>query len=144
MTDATPCGPGRPSTYTEELGILICARLADGKGLKAICEDDDMPARSTVYEWLDAHREFRTRYARARDIQADHHADEIIEIADAVTTAEQAQIARVKIGAREWKAAKLAPKRYGDRLELAGEVGLARVSSAPLDREAWAKKHKPT
>ena len=32
--------------------------------------------------WLDVHGEFRDQYARARDIQADHFAEEILEIAD--------------------------------------------------------------
>jgi len=54
-------------------------------------------------------------YARAREDQADWHADEIVAIADTETDAAKA---RNRIDARKWKAAKLKPKVYGDRVNV--------------------------
>jgi hypothetical protein len=116
---------GRHSVYTPELAARICARLASGESLRAICADEDMPPESTVREWAVDDREgFAAQYARAREAQADFHADEIIEIAD---SAEDAQLGRLRVDARKWVASKLAPKRYGERLDVAhsGDVHLA-------------------
>jgi hypothetical protein len=64
---------------------------------------------------LREHPEFQEGYVRAREIQADILADEIIEIAD---TEPDPQKDRNLIDARKWLAGKLRPKRYGDHLKL--------------------------
>jgi hypothetical protein len=74
-----------------------------------------------------AHFNFRDQYARAREEQADKLFREIIEIADDasgdyVTTSdgkrivdhENIQRSRLRVDAR---AARLAPRKYGDRIE---------------------------
>ena len=73
---------GRPSTYSSTLTETICQRIAEGESLRAICREEAMPDKATVLRWLDVHGEFRDQYARARDLQADHFAEEILEIAD--------------------------------------------------------------
>ena len=62
------------------------------------------------------------RYARARERQAERRAAEIVEIAD---TEPDAAVARNRIEARKWTAAKLLPKRYGDKTttEITGPGG---------------------
>jgi hypothetical protein len=105
----------RPSIFTEERATTICDRIAKGESLKAICGDAKMPSETTVRNWLKDNAEFVRQYACAREAQADFYADEIVTIADEAT---DANIARVRIDARKWKASKLAPKKYGDRLEL--------------------------
>lgn len=110
---------GRPSDYSQQTADAICERLAEGESLRAICASDSMPSKAAVFRWLGERAEFRDQYARAREEQAESLADEITEIAD---TAEDAQIARLRIDARKWVASKLKPKRYGDRLELSGEL----------------------
>jgi hypothetical protein len=77
-------------------------------------------------------------YARAREAQADYYAAEITEIADTcrvgekikelpsgareITTADMVERSKLMVDTRKWLMAKLAPKRYGDRLELHGEL----------------------
>jgi hypothetical protein len=60
----------------------ICERMAEGKGLRQICEAEDMPSRQTVMRWVESHDAFRDQYARARDAQYDRIAEEAIRIAD--------------------------------------------------------------
>lgn len=104
----------------------ICVQIAEGKSLRQICAQDGMPSGETIRRWLAADEaeggEMCAQYARAREAQADYYADEIIEIAD---TATDAQIARLQVDARKWKASKLAPKRYGEKVshEHGGEGG---------------------
>ena len=78
-----------------------------------------MPHYSTTMEWRAEDAEFADKYARAREDQADYHAEEIVDIADAAT---DANIARLQIDARKWKASKLKPKVYGERINLDGDV----------------------
>lgn len=138
MTDqpqeAARSAGGRPSTYSPDLAAAICAELADGRSLRSVCRDDGMPDRATVFRWLAAHQEFRDQYARAKDEAADALADDILEIADDgrndwmeraggdagagwTLNGEHIQRSRVRIDARKWIAAKLKPKKYGDKVE---------------------------
>lgn len=117
---------GRPSAFTEDLGDRICERIADGDSLRTICDSDEMPDRTTVLRWLadDQHRSFAAKYARAREAQGDLMDEKVLAIADKCTP-ETAQADRVKIAAYQWRASKLKPKVYGDRLhqELTGPNG---------------------
>ncbi len=117
-TLATATALGRPTSFTADCADAICARVMDGAILADICRDADMPDRRTVYRWFKAHDDFRLMYAHAREARADMIADEVINIAD---TEPDPNKARVRIDARKWYAAKLNPKRYGDRTVIAGD-----------------------
>ncbi len=118
---------GRPSIFTEALAAKICRRLAEGESLCTICRDEKMPAISTVMGWLfdGQHGDFSAQYARAREAQAELRADEITDIADGVEhgASEAVQAARLRVDARKWIAAKLLPKRYGDKVQHTGDGG---------------------
>jgi hypothetical protein len=43
---------GRPSDYSFQVAISICARLAEGKSLRAICSEAGTPGRATVFRWI--------------------------------------------------------------------------------------------
>jgi len=112
----------RPSySYTEEIAEEICERVACGESLANICRDEHMPAQSEVWRWCEKDREgFRGRFARAREAQAEHWADQLVDLADSVAgSSDSALVAATKlqIDTRKWVASKLKPKRYGDRVE---------------------------
>lgn len=110
---------GRPTDYTKDMADKICEKISGGLSLRAICAEDGMPARGTIYRWLIENADFQDQYARAREKQADYFAEEIIEIADSAE-AESAAVSKAKlqIDARKWAASKIAPKRYGDKQEI--------------------------
>lgn len=86
---------------------------------------------------------FQEQYARAREIQADTLADETLDIADDGTNdwmekknaegqnigwqfnGEAAARSRIRIDQRKWYASKLAPKKYGEKLDLNNKLDLA-------------------
>lgn len=111
---------GRPSSFSDETAEEICERIAMGESLRAICQDAHMPTVTSVYRWLDANEKFRDQYAHARSKQADFYADQIVTIAD---TADDHNKARLQIDARKWVAAKLLPKKYGERTTTTHEGG---------------------
>lgn len=116
----------RPVEWTPErvahAKAYILEQIALGRSLVSICKETEMPAYSVVTGWRAQDEEFSTNYARAREDQADFHADEIVDIAD---TEPDPNLARVRIDARKWKAARMKPKVYGDRLNLDGDVRVA-------------------
>ena len=121
--------------FSQELFDTICERIAEGRSLRAICQDEDMPAQSSVFRWLAAEPELQEKYARAREAQADAIFDEILDIADdarndwmerqnadgsSATLVDHEHVSRSKlrIEARRWMAGKLRPKVYGEKLDL--------------------------
>jgi hypothetical protein len=58
---------------------------------------------------------FSEQYAQARQKQADSYADMIL---DEAFNSHDAQIGRLRVDALKWVASKLAPKRYGDKVEV--------------------------
>jgi Bacteriophage Sf6, terminase small subunit-like len=63
----------------------------------------------------DEDEDFLERYAHAREAQADKYFQEIVEIADAATP-ETVNVARLRVDSRKFTVARLAPKKYGDRI----------------------------
>lgn len=129
--------PHRPSIFTDALANTICARLSEGESLRHICKDDAMPCLSTVMYWLfdEDKKSFLEHYERAREIQAEMLAEELLEIADdstndymtrltsegdgvEVVNPENIQRSRLRVDTRKWVASKLRPKKYGDKLDL--------------------------
>lgn len=135
---------GRPTKYSEILSEDICERIAIGKSLVDICRQLDI-SYSQVMVWLSKYPDFAERYARAREIQADWYADEILSVIDnAKSDRNEIERAKIKIEALKWIASKLKPKRYGDKLDLtsAGERmerpiygGLSLGKEAPIEGE---------
>lgn len=124
---------GRPSVYSEQIAEIICSRIAGGESLITICKDDDMPSERSVFRWLSdpARSAFRQDYERARETWADAMLERMLAIADDGTndTARDEEgrekvnhdhIARSKlrVDTLKWAMARMAPKRYGDKLDL--------------------------
>jgi hypothetical protein len=125
--------------FKQEVADDICARLADGESLRAICSDEGMPTKTTVMRWLQDEKRvaFRDQYMRAREMQADTLFEQILEIADdgrndsytddegnVRTDHDVIARSRLRVDARKWMAGKLRPKVYGEKVEtvVSGEM----------------------
>ena len=121
-----PKKAGRPSDYSPALVETICDRIATGESLRRICMDEDMPHHITVIRWLGKHDDFATKYAHAREIQAQTFVDKMLDVAEEMPernsfgSIDSASVAHIRnrIATMQWLAAKLAPKKYGDKLDL--------------------------
>ena len=127
---------GRPVAINEEIIARICEEISTRPvSLKTICTPEEMPGVSTVWDWISKDKDFSDRYARAKEAQANLLAEEILAIADdnrldeetrfdqegkeyVVENKEIVNRSRLRIDARKWLAAKLLPKKFGDRIEL--------------------------
>lgn len=133
---------GRQNTFSLTLAAAICDLVADGLALPAICRLENMPCRAAVYHWLaigdkdpeSDHGRFVDLYARAREMRAELMADEFLDIVDdsrndymlktdedgtqrVTLDAENIQRSRLRADARKWLMAKIAPRKYGDKVE---------------------------
>jgi len=113
---------GRPSSYTPELGEIICELVSQSDyGIEQVCKRPGLPSHQAVYRWLlnpsEVYDKFRVDYARAKQMQGHVQADRGIR--DALN-AKDASLGRLKWDARRWQAAKLAPRVYGEKLAHVG------------------------
>lgn len=107
---------GRPSKYSETLADEICQRVAGGRSLKSVCLDDDMPSMASVFKWIGEKDGFSEKYRVAMEARSDVVFEEILEIADEHNM-DDVNRARLRVDARKWVAARLAPKKYGDKIQ---------------------------
>ena len=144
-----PKKTGRPSKYTPEIAREIVERLSNAEPLRQICRDEHMPAWQTIYDWM--YRDdalgaegvgLSKAIARAREIGYDKLAEECLELADtpalfekvvetvdptgkthvAVTRSDDVNARRLQVETRLKLLAKWNPKRYGDRVTMAGDA----------------------
>jgi hypothetical protein len=107
----------RPPELTDEQIDELLQALTDGTPLSSIVEGGEWPSYRSVFRRLEKDDEFRKRYDRARAIQAERWADELITLANSLledATAEQIAATRLKIDTLKWIIGKRLPKTYGD------------------------------
>lgn len=139
---------GQPTKYTEELADKICELIASSNNGVHVISQELKIAPSSVFLWLSTHKYFSDKYTRAREVQAELLADEIIQIADDGTNdymtitkgdheynvedKEVTNRSKLRVDARKWKASKLAPKKYGDKLELEHKGEIKTISETTI------------
>lgn len=121
---------GRPSEYTEAKAAEFCKRVSEGRMVRDVCNDADMPSAATFYKWLENNESFLKQYTRAKDVQADAMAADILKISDTSDADnvcdeygnikpnhEWIARSKLRVDARKWLLSKMMPKKYGDKLE---------------------------
>jgi len=127
---------GQPNTAFDD---IILARMAEGESLRSICRDlkeHGCPIASAIrYRVIkDIPPGFAEQYAHAREQQVDALADDIRDIADdgtndfmtikrggeevEVVNNEAIQRSRLRVDTLKWIMSKIAPKKYGEKLDL--------------------------
>ena len=108
---------------------LICRLIAEGFSLRQIAKRLNCHDTAIVYWRLDDDA-FAQQYARAKEAQAERMAEEITEIADEgsndwyeregieMPDHEHINRSKLRVDARKWLMSKMAPKRYGDKMEV--------------------------
>lgn len=138
-----------PVLRTAENADIICRFIAEGLSLRQIAKHHlGFSGKSAITEWIRDDPEFAARYARAKEAQADHFAEELLEIADDATNDwveregktlvdyENINRSKLRVDTRKWLMAKMLPRKYGDRLELehSGELSFAEHLISARDR----------
>jgi len=106
----------------ERIASHILAELALGRSLRKIIAEDKeehgLPDIATWLSWQVSDPSLHEQVARAREHGAERLVEEMVEIADDKQGDTDPQSRRVRIYAREKAAAMLAPKRFGQKLDV--------------------------
>ena len=116
-----------------EVAQVVLDSMLGGASMRQSCLKAGIGA-STWIDWCTADRELGERYARAREGLLDAMVDQILTLADApvplldngATDPGLVRQRQLQIDARRWVLSKLAPNKYGDRLDVS--VSDARIS----------------
>ena len=100
----------------------LCVRLAEGRSLREMARQLDV-SYWCLYKWVTETDARRGQYARALDARAEVHRETIEDdvVGDALNMVDVA-MRRLRFDALRWTAARLAPKRYGDKIEVDAKV----------------------
>ena len=111
----------KPTVFHAALADAICERLSLGESLNVICSESGMPARATVYRWLEEQTAFAAQYARARERQAEFFLDLIVDETSAIDASTSVSL--------KWMIGKLLPRKYGERVAVGGAEELPAIKS---------------
>jgi hypothetical protein len=136
-----PAKMGRPTKYTEELVERFCEEIINGCSVHEICSRPDWPSEATIYNWLLKHEDFLEKYRIARELQADKLVDDLLPIADGerptvidgkpLDPSVQVRRDAERIKVRMWKAGRMSPRKWGDRIL----VGCPSGTASPRNRQ---------
>jgi hypothetical protein len=109
---------GRPTLYSEELAEEICEQvMTNPYGIVHICNENyNLPSHDTVYRWLAKYPEFSEQYARAKVIQITRLVDTMLFDISSIESPDDVPKFRLWIDTIKWKACKLVPKVYGNKM----------------------------
>lgn len=128
----------------------ICVRTADCESMRKIAESIGV-SWMALNAYINANDDRKEQYARAREAQADKFAEDIIDIADSsgndITKdkdgndkVNQEVIARdrLRVDARKWLASKMAPKKYGEKLDLTADITTKSMTDEQIESKIAA------
>lgn len=109
----------------EDVKEELLLRIAEGESVFKISHDDHMPHRTVLYKWMREDHQFHQEYLAALDQRADKYVEMIADLSAhmqhrAAMGASNEEVTALKthINSLQWIAARLSPKKYGDKQTL--------------------------
>ena len=100
--------------------------ISKGISLRKACKNSGIP-RMTFYNWIDDEQKEIDRYTRAKEqgiearfesIEEDYNEEPQRDPETGKIDSAWVQLQRLKIDSKKWELSKLAPKKYGDKLDV--------------------------
>ena len=110
----------------------ICAKVLEGmRGGKSTFKSCEAAGvnHSTFIRWADEDAELADNYARAREDLLERMAQEVLDLSDKEVPEtgdgrkdwQAIQKHKLQVDTRKWLLSKLAPRKYGEKLEVSGD-----------------------
>lgn len=120
--------PGSPERAA--IAEVVLQGMNGGLSCFKACQAAGVP-HNTFLRWVDDDPQLADRYAGARHNLIERMANELLDISDApvpttdsgATDSGAVQDKRLRVDTRKWLLSKLAPKKYGDKIETTHQVG---------------------
>ena len=121
-----PTKAGSPDR--RKIADLVLAGMRSGMSAFKACQAAGVN-QSTFNLWLNDDAELAADYARAREDLIERMAQEVLELSDSDVGLQPdgkrdwaaVQKHKLQVDTRKWLLSKLAPKKFGDKLELTGD-----------------------
>jgi hypothetical protein len=121
-----PTKPGSPDR--RKIADLVLAGMRGGLSALKSCEAAGVH-QSTFNTWLNDDADLAVDYARAREYLIERMAQEVLDLSDSDVGLQPdgkkdwaaVQKHKLQVDTRKWLLSKLAPKKYGEKLELTGD-----------------------
>jgi hypothetical protein len=121
-----PTKPGSPDR--RKIADLVLAGMCSGMSAFKACQVAGVN-QSTFNLWLNEDAKLAAEYARAREDLIERMANEVLELSDVDVGLQPdgkkdwaaVQKHKLQVDTRKWLLSKLAPKKYGEKLELTGD-----------------------
>lgn len=118
----------KPVRDKEAICKEVLQGMRDGLSAFKACQKAGVP-QSTFNLWVDGDSKLAEDYTRAREDLIERIASEIMELSDSEVPEtgdgkrdwQAIQQRKLQVDSRKWLLSKLAPKKYGDKLELSGD-----------------------
>ena len=118
--------PRKTADKTKYKAVL--ADIASGLSVRKACEAHGVKL-STFIEHVD-----REQYARARDLQADAHFEEMADLEEDCKRGDlDPQAFRALLDSRKWRLARMRPKKYGERVAMEHSGTIATMTQEQID-----------
>ena len=100
--------------------------ISKGASLRKACKNSGIP-RMTFYNWIDDEQKEIDRYTRAKEqgiearfesIEEDYNEEPQRDPETGKIDSAWVQLQRLKIDSKKWELSKLAPKKYGDKIDV--------------------------
>lgn len=121
-----PTKPGSPDR--RKVADMVLAGMRGGLSALKACEAVGVH-QSTFNTWLNDDADLAVDYARAREYLIERMAQEVLDLSDSDVGLQPdgkkdwaaVQKHKLQVDTRKWLLSKLAPKKYGEKLELTGD-----------------------
>jgi hypothetical protein len=110
---------------SEEKVREILQRVCQGESVsKVLREGENMPSPVVFHDMLARIPELEIEYEKALKRRAEKFGDELVELSDLALggSPEDVQALKLMVNTRQWIAARLLPKKYGDKVTVAGDA----------------------
>lgn len=121
-----------------ETCATIFARIAEGRSLRNVCTDEDMPSLSCVMGWIADDTLLQEQYVRARAIREEHLFEDIVDEGKKARFAKDAVEvagARLYTDNLKWVLGRMNAKKYGDRVQIDADLNVKKSAADLTDDE---------
>lgn len=124
----------RPLEERMAIVMRICARIASGELLRD-CYAQESIDSTTWWRWCESNNMIRAHFERARLAQAHSMAEYAVSLPASIRGADHhiVQAVRLETDLLRWYTSKIAPKLFGDRIEVGGEGFRIGVIALPAE-----------
>lgn len=104
--------------WTDEILDRLAGEIESGRAIYEIAANEKWcPDEATIYRAIAREERVAERIAKARAAQQEREIDQMVKMADEATV-EDREVVKLRIWARQWRAGKLAPRKYGDKAQI--------------------------